>query len=112
MEGLRRVYGLGEPIRRGMELRIAGAGEWRPSVLGGSASVHSDVLNGRDTEVSWEDVFKGESVLGCFESPESGDWRWVLVRWVLMYGVLVGNDLREQPDFHTEMEAKMKMNHS
>ncbi|KAF2401168.1 proteasome maturation factor UMP1 [Trichodelitschia bisporula] len=79
MEGLRRAYGIAEPVRRGMELRIAGAGEWRPLCLGGSAGVHSDVLNGREAEIAWEDVFTGD-------------------------------ELREVPDFHSEVEARMKMN--
>ncbi|KAF2145582.1 uncharacterized protein K452DRAFT_283934 [Aplosporella prunicola CBS 121167] len=79
MEGLRRAYGVAEPVRRGMELRDAARGEWRPKALGGSAGVHGDVLAGRDAEVAWEDVFKGD-------------------------------ELREQPDFHTEMEARLRMN--
>jgi len=62
MESLRRVYGIGEPVRRGMELRIAGMGEWRPQALGVSAGVHTDILSGRDCEVGWEDVFVGESL--------------------------------------------------
>jgi len=62
-----------------MELKIAGAGEWRPQVLGGAGSVHSDILAGRDCEIGWEDVF-------------------------------VGNELRAVPDFHGEMEARLKMN--
>src|SRR5689334_8702108 len=36
MEGLRRTFGIAEPIRRGMELKITREGEWRPMVLGGS----------------------------------------------------------------------------
>jgi hypothetical protein len=60
MESLRRVYGIGEPVRRGMELRIAGMGEWRPRALGVSAGVHTDILSGRDAEIGWEDVFVGE----------------------------------------------------
>ncbi|ORY13694.1 integral membrane protein DUF92-domain-containing protein [Clohesyomyces aquaticus] len=79
MEMLRRQFGIAEPVRRGMELKITGAGEWRPQMLGGASGVHRDILEGRDTEIGWEDVF-------------------------------VGNELREVPDFHTEMEAKMKMN--
>ncbi len=47
-----------------MELRIAGAGEWRPLALGASAGVHSDILAGRDCEIGWEDVFVGKSRLG------------------------------------------------
>ena len=60
MESLRRTFGIAEPVRRGMELKIAGAGEWRPQVLGGASSVHSDILAGRDCEIGWEDVFVGK----------------------------------------------------
>lgn len=60
MEMLRRQFGIAEPVRRGMELKIAAGGEWRPSVLGGSSSIHQDILSGRDTEIGWEDVFTGE----------------------------------------------------
>ncbi|KAF2199937.1 proteasome maturation factor UMP1 [Delitschia confertaspora ATCC 74209] len=79
MEMLRRQFGIAEPVRRGMELKCVKSGEWRPMVLGGSSGVQKDVLEGRDTEVGWEDVF-------------------------------VGNELRELPDFHTEIEARLKMN--
>ncbi|KAI9675154.1 MAG: hypothetical protein M1829_003514 [Trizodia sp. TS-e1964] len=79
MEGLRRTFGMHEPIRRGMELKIAEGGEWRPSVLGGSSSVHADILRGKDTSIEWEDVFKGD----------------------------VYSDI---PEFHTEMEARLRMN--
>lgn len=65
MEGLRRAYGIGEPVRRGMELKIAAAGEWRPAVLGRPAGVHADVLAGRDCEVEWEDVFMGTCLCFC-----------------------------------------------
>ncbi|KAI9679268.1 MAG: hypothetical protein M1817_005287 [Caeruleum heppii] len=60
MEGLRRMFGMAEPVRRGMELRIAEEGEWRPDVLGGSAGVSADVLRGREAEMGWEDVFRGD----------------------------------------------------
>lgn len=60
MESLNRTFGMAEPIRRGMELRIAQAGEWRPQILGGSARVHSDILSNRDCEIDWEDVFTGK----------------------------------------------------
>lgn len=62
MEGLRRTYGIAEPVKRGMELQICRAGEWRPAVLGPSAAVSSDVLSGRDCDVGWEDVFKGRFI--------------------------------------------------
>jgi len=65
MEGLRRTFGMAEPIRRGMEMKIAKEGEWRPMVLGGARpSVHEDILAGRDTTCSWEDVFTGEEMRG------------------------------------------------
>ncbi|KAF2733150.1 proteasome maturation factor UMP1 [Polyplosphaeria fusca] len=79
MEMLRRQFGIAEPVKRGMELKITQGGEWRPAVLGGASGVHRDILEGRDCEVGWEDVF-------------------------------TGNELREVPDFHTEMEGRMKMN--
>ncbi|KAH7414321.1 proteasome maturation factor UMP1-domain-containing protein [Phaeosphaeria sp. MPI-PUGE-AT-0046c] len=79
MEMLRRQFGIAEPVRRGMELKITEAGEWRPAALGRSSGVHKDILEGRDTEIGWEDVF-------------------------------TSNELREVPDFHTEIEAKMRMN--
>ena len=60
MEMLRRQFGIAEPVRRGMELKIAAAGEWRPAALGGSSGVHKDILEGRDCEIGWEDVFAGE----------------------------------------------------
>ena len=75
MEGLRRTFGIAEPIRRGMELKITRAGEWRPAVLGGGLEkgVHEDILRGMECDVQWEDVFKGEegrSVLGFHEEVE------------------------------------------
>lgn len=79
MEGLRRTFGISEPIRRGMELKIAREGEWRPLVLGGGQrGVHEDILSGRDTEIQWEDVFQGD-------------------------------ELRSVPGFHEEVERKVKM---
>ncbi|KAL2006302.1 hypothetical protein VTN00DRAFT_9956 [Thermoascus crustaceus] len=85
METLRRMYGIAEPVRRGMELKIVREGEFRPAVLGGrrggvNSSIHEDilVLGGRDCEVGWEDVF-------------------------------VGDEFREPPSFHDEMEKRLRM---
>lgn len=65
METLRRMYGMAEPIRREMELKIVRDGTWRPAALGGGApSVHEDILRGRDESVAWEDVFTGEESRG------------------------------------------------
>ncbi|KAL4863129.1 hypothetical protein BDV12DRAFT_177899 [Aspergillus spectabilis] len=82
METLRRAYGIAEPVRRGMELKIVRDGTFRPAVLGGNkgGNVHEDilVLGGRDAEVNWEDVF-------------------------------MGDDFREPPAFHDEMEKRLRM---
>ncbi|KAL4821106.1 proteasome maturation factor UMP1-domain-containing protein [Aspergillus spinulosporus] len=82
MEGLRRTYGIAEPVRRGMELKIVRDGTFRPAVLGGNklGNIHEDilVLGGRDTEIGWEDVFHGD-------------------------------DFREPPSFHDEMEKRLRM---
>ncbi|KAH0597380.1 hypothetical protein MHUMG1_04758 [Metarhizium humberi] len=65
MESLRRTFGIAEPVRRGMELKIVRDGEWRPLALGnGLASVHEDILKGREDTITWEDVFTGEEMKG------------------------------------------------
>lgn len=109
MEGLRRAYGIAEPVRRGMELKIVRDGTFRPAVLGGvrGGNVHEDILmlGGRDTEVQWEDIYQGM----CF----------VFFWWFFFGGIrlgivwltlsVVGDDLREPPTFHDEMEKRLKM---
>ncbi|ESZ93798.1 putative proteasome maturation factor UMP1 [Sclerotinia borealis F-4128] len=58
---LRRTFGMSEPIRRGMELKIVREGEWRPMMLGGGGpGVHEEILRGDDTSICWEDVFRGD----------------------------------------------------
>jgi proteasome maturation protein len=73
----RRAYGVAEPVRRQMELRITREGEWKPMALGGGpggmGSVHEDILAGRDDTITWEDVFTGEegrAVVGVHEEME------------------------------------------
>jgi len=83
MESLRRVYGIAEPVRRQMELKMVREGAWRPMALGQGGSVQEDILTGRDSEIDWEDVFKTREELGV-EERGSG--------------------------LHDEMEAKVKMN--
>lgn len=84
MESLRRAYGIAEPVRRGMELKIVRDGTFRPAALGGlgMGNLHEDilVLGGRDAEVGWEDVFKGECSYPVFHSfpilvEEGGNYR-------------------------------------
>ncbi|KAK4218636.1 proteasome maturation factor UMP1 [Rhypophila decipiens] len=62
METLRRTYGIAEPVRRGMELKIARENTWRPMCLsqGGKTSVHEEILAGRDETITWEDVFTND----------------------------------------------------
>lgn len=61
MSLLRRQFGIAEPVRRGMELATVKNGEWRPAALGEpSAGVHRQILEGRDCELDWEDVYTGE----------------------------------------------------
>jgi len=75
MNLLRRNFGIAEPVRRGMELKICREAEWRPQVLGGSAGVGEDILSGRDTEVGWEDVYRGDETregLGMHEEMDGG----------------------------------------
>ena len=68
METLRRAFGIAEPVRRGMELKMAREGSWTPAVLQSSAGagagrgVHEDILRGRDTSCDWEDVFPGDDL--------------------------------------------------
>lgn len=77
MESLRKTFGMAEPLRRGMELKITREGSWRPACLGGgagsSSSVHEDVLRGREASCDWEDVFTSEEqrgALGVHEEME------------------------------------------
>ena len=96
MEGLRRAFGIAEPVRRGMELGIARNGEYRAGALGGSAGVSGDVLEGRDWGCDWEDVFQGTA-------------RPILwMCWII--DVAADGDTVQTPDFHTELEAEFKMN--
>jgi proteasome maturation protein len=61
MSMLRREFGIAEPIRRAMEVKICQEGEWRPAVLGYKGEgLHEQILSGRDASVDWEDVFNGE----------------------------------------------------
>lgn len=60
MEGLRRSFGIAEPVRRAMELETVRGAEWRAGVLGGSAGVAGDILEGRDWSCDWDDIFLGK----------------------------------------------------
>ncbi|KAL2406437.1 hypothetical protein ABEF95_015473 [Exophiala dermatitidis] len=64
MNLLRRNFGIAEPLRRGMELKmVREADSFRPTVLGAPGRVHQEILTGRDTEITWEDVYQGQDGL-------------------------------------------------
>lgn len=83
-----------------MELKIAREGEWRPRMLGYGSSVSSDILAGRDEEVGWEDIFVGKCTRLVTGSLVA----------MMVANIYTGDELRDVPDFHTEMEGRMKMN--
>lgn len=100
MTMLRREFGVAEPIRRAMEVKICQEGEWRPAVLGFKGEgLHEEILSGRDASVDWEDVFNGEF---CDDEGRFGDWKLMIV--------VTGNETHNAPDFHSEMESRLKMN--
>ncbi|SPO03218.1 related to 20S proteasome maturation factor [Cephalotrichum gorgonifer] len=74
METLRRMYGMAEPIRQAMELKIVQDTTWRPAALGAALpSVHEEILRARDSTVTWEDVYPGDlgrSVVGVHDEME------------------------------------------
>ena len=70
LESLRRTFGIAEPVRRAMELKIVDQGEWRPAVLGGGVGLHGDILRGMDGGCSYEDIFTG--MLICYDKGTLG----------------------------------------
>jgi proteasome maturation protein len=74
-------------------------------VLGGvrGGNVHEDILviGGRDSEVQWEDIYHGMFRMGWFG----------VLGWMVLADIVsdLGDDLREPPAFHDEMEKRLKM---
>jgi proteasome maturation protein len=69
LEGLRRTYGAGEPIRRAMELEIVKATHKVPQALGGQTNnLHRHILENNEHSVDWEDVYPGENNFLDFHS--------------------------------------------
>lgn len=84
MELLRRQFGIAEPVKRQMELSIVRAGEWRPAVLGGgmgTAGLHADILEGRDAEFGWEEVFHGQEEMGMGDFHAEMEGRFGMNGW-------------------------------
>jgi len=80
MEMLRRQFGIAEPVKRQMELSIVRAGEWTPAVLGGAG---------------------GAGVHADILAGRDGEIGWE--------DVYTGEEMREQADFHGEMEGRFGM---
>ncbi|KAI5815485.1 hypothetical protein BZA77DRAFT_76584 [Pyronema omphalodes] len=66
MEGLRRLYGAAEPIRREMEVMMCA--DYKPAQLGGPSNLHKDILENRDCSIQWEDIYTGTD--NVFDLPE------------------------------------------
>ncbi|KIV80853.1 hypothetical protein PV11_08329 [Exophiala sideris] len=79
MNLLRRNFGIAEPLRRGMELKMVREAEsFRPSVLGTASGLHEDILTGRDDSMTWEDVYQGQDglKLGLNAAGDGHDVKW------------------------------------
>ncbi|EMR08979.1 hypothetical protein PNEG_02754 [Pneumocystis murina B123] len=63
MELLNRIFGISEPIRRKMELKIIDS-EFRPIIFGRSSNIHHDILTGNDSSVDIDEIFLGDE--DCF----------------------------------------------
>lgn len=84
MTMLRREFGVGEPVRRGMEVQLCKTGEWRPAVLGFKGEgVHEEILAGRDETLGWEDVFTGEFCCDEGVVGDEGLMNWQAMRWLM-----------------------------
>lgn len=68
-----------------MELKIVQEGQWKPAALGGrnESSIHADILalGGRETEVTWEDVFDGMFTFLFYRPSSWYCWRFKIVDW-------------------------------
>ncbi|RDA88701.1 hypothetical protein CP532_4119 [Ophiocordyceps camponoti-leonardi (nom. inval.)] len=74
MASLRRTFGIAEPVRRGMELKMVREGDWRPAELrSGLPSVHEDILRGTDASITWEDVFTGDETVNVVSFHQEMD---------------------------------------
>ncbi|KTW28441.1 hypothetical protein T552_01703 [Pneumocystis carinii B80] len=63
MELLNRIFGISEPIRRKMELKIIDS-EFRPMIFEKSSNIHYDILTGNDSSIDIDEIFLGDE--DCF----------------------------------------------
>ena len=59
MEAQRRIFGMHEPIRRGMESHLTKQVDFVPLALGGPSDMHYDILNGNDSTIDVADIYPG-----------------------------------------------------
>ncbi|KTW32503.1 uncharacterized protein T551_00593, partial [Pneumocystis jirovecii RU7] len=62
MQSLSRIFGISEPIRRKMELKILDS-EFKPLVLGQSSNIHHDIFSGNDSSIDVDEIFFGFIIL-------------------------------------------------
>lgn len=77
MQGLRRTYGIAEPVRREMELKDVRMGDaiGASFLQGKGPSVGEDVLGGKESEIGgWEGIFGGrfKFLLHCVPVEHQG----------------------------------------
>ncbi|KAG5513859.1 hypothetical protein PMAC_000481 [Pneumocystis sp. 'macacae'] len=58
MQSLDRIFGISEPIRRKMELKILDSG-FRSLIFGKPSNIHHDILNGNDSDIDIDEIFFG-----------------------------------------------------
>lgn len=87
MEMLRRQFGVAEPVKRQMELSIVRAGEWQPACLTGGFGG-----SGAGSGSLHADILSGRDCEIGWED------------------VFTGEEMRDQVDFHVEMERRFGMN--
>ncbi|EPX71984.1 proteasome maturation factor Ump1 [Schizosaccharomyces octosporus yFS286] len=60
LDSMRRIYGLHEPIRREMELRLS-TQSVRPMALGGPSNFHADILANREACLDETDIYTAQA---------------------------------------------------
>lgn len=79
LEQYRQIFGVAEPMKRMMELKIVEQTDFNP-LSDYNTSIHRDILTNKDSTVDWEDVYPGTG---------------------LSSGMMVGDDI------HTKIEKKL-----
>lgn len=81
-----------------------GVQDYKPLQLGGPSNLHKDILENRDCLLDWEDVYPGNYY------PLGGAVEEEAAVGANINGVPGNQNVFELPEFHTELEAKCRMN--